>query len=272
MRIAKMSGAGNDFVVLGPDEAAELGHGLEGWVRRVCRRRLSVGADGVLVVEPSGPDRVRVRFLNPDGAEAFCGNGSRCAARYAALRGWAGGSSIVLETVAGDVEARIATASVRLALRAPRDLGTVVLDLGDVEIEGRWIEAGVPHFVVFVEDVARAPLDQWGPVIRRHPRFGDDGTNADVASLEGREIAVRTWERGVEAETLSCGSGAVAAAHAARHRGAPEAVRVVPASGIPLSVELPGPPGSPVSAMLEGDARLIFEGTLRDEAVEGFPD
>jgi diaminopimelate epimerase len=272
VKIVKISGAGNDFVVIGPDEAAILGTGLAGWTRRVCRRGLSVGADGVLVVEPSRKGHVRVRFLNPDGAEAFCGNGSRCAARYAGLRGWTtAGSSVVLDTAAGEVEAHVEPSSVRLVLRAPRDLGPMVLDLDGTDLEGRHVDAVVPHFVTVVADATIAPLELWGPRVRRQPRFGDAGTNLDVVALGTNEISVRTWERGVEGETLACGSGAVAAALVARQQGAAETVRVVPASGIALTVGLPGPSDSPSAAILEGDARVVFEGELRVEGVEGFP-
>lgn len=270
MKIVKMSGAGNDFVVCGPDEAAKLGPRLADWTRRVCRRGLSVGADGVLVVEPVVGGRVRVRFLNPDGAEAFCGNGTRCAARYAESRGWIEGSSVDLDTAVGEVEAHVYHASVRLVLPPPRDLGAIVLDLEGTELEGRRVDAGVPHFVAPVKDVTRVPLQRWGPSVRRHPRFGADGTNFDVVALGASEIPLRTWERGVEGETLSCGSGAIAAALVARQQGAPETVRVLPASGIALTVGLPGPPDAPTAAILEGDARVIFEGELRSEGVEGF--
>jgi diaminopimelate epimerase len=95
--------------------------------------------------------------------------------------------------------------------------------------------------------------------------------NVDVVAVDPSGVAVRTWERGVEGETLACGSGAVAAALVARRHGAPETVRVVPASGIPLTVNLPGPAEAPTGAVLEGDARVIFEGELRSEGVEGFP-
>jgi len=238
----------------------------------VCRRGLSVGADGVLVVAPSGEGRVRVRFLNPDGGEAFCGNGSRCAARFACLRGWAGSGPFLLDTLVGEVEARVEGSTVRLVLPPPTDLGVAVLEIEGESIEGRSIDSGVPHFVVSVEDVSSAPLERWGPIVRSHRRFGAEGTNVDVVSVSEDSARVRTWERGVEGETLSCGTGAVAAAHAARIAGAGERVRVVPASGVALTVSLPGPPHAPRSAVLEGDARVVFEGTLTPEGTEGFPD
>jgi diaminopimelate epimerase len=270
IRIVKMSGAGNDFVVLGPREAESLGDRLESWVRRVCRRGLSVGADGVLVVGPSSPGRIRVSFFNPDGAPAFCGNGSRCAARFAALEGYAAGS-MILETVAGDVPARLTENGVRLTLPAPSGGEPLAVEAAGTVLDGWRIVAGVPHFVLAVADVARAPLEIWGPALRRHPAFGEEGTNVDLAERRPDGIGIRTWERGVEGETLACGSGAVAAACLARRLGwAGGTVRVVPASGIPLFVDLPGPADAPEAAVLEGDARWIFDGTLAPEATEGF--
>ena len=123
--------------------------------------------------------------------------------------------------------------------------------------------AGVPHFVVFVEEVAGAPLARWGPQVRRHPRFGERGTNLDVVSWPGSGPAsIRTWERGVEGETLACGSGAVAAAHATRLAGGPERLEILPAGGVSLTVELAGPAGEPRQAILTGDARVVYEGRL----------
>jgi diaminopimelate epimerase len=263
-----MSGAGNDFVVLGPEEAAILGEGLPGWARRVCRRGLSVGADGVIVVEPAGDARVRMRFLNPDGSDAFCGNGSRCAARFAVLSGFAG-KTLTLETAVGDVEARVFADRVSVTLPAPSDGGKRTIDTPSGPVEGRRIDSGVPHFVIAVDDVGRAPLAIWAPAIRCHPSFGIPGTNVDVVVLgSSGPIPMRTWERGVEGETLACGTGAVAVAMAARIAGAGETVRVMPASGSELRVTLPGPAERPDRAVLEGDARVILEGTLAPEGIQ----
>jgi diaminopimelate epimerase len=270
LRIVKMSGAGNDFVVIGRREAELLSDRLVPWVRRVCRRGLSVGADGVLVVEPSSPGRVRVAFLNPDGVPAFCGNGSRCAARFALIEGLSGESAI-LETAAGDVPARIVGDRVRLTLPPPRGGEEIAVEAAGSLFRGRFVLAGVPHFVVPVGDVSLAPVAVWGPALRSHPRFGSDGTNVDFAERLAGVVSIRTWERGVEGETLACGSGAVAAAHAARLLGwTGPAVRVAPRSGIPLDVELLGPAEAPETAILEGDARIIFEAILEREATEGF--
>jgi diaminopimelate epimerase len=261
--VVKMSGAGNDFIVVGPDGVAAITEDMASWARRVCRRRFSVGADGVLLVSPSGDDRVSVRFHNPDGSAAFCGNGSRCAARYANMRGFAA-ERMILETAVGDVPAEIIEDGVRLELPAPVDRGELELDLPDGTLKGRYILAGAPHFVSWTDDPASSALERLGPPVRRHPEFGAAGTNLDlVAPRPDGSLAVRTWERGVEGETLSCGSGAVAAALANRLAGGGERVRIIPASGLPLTVTLPA---ARKVALLEGDARLIFEGELSPEA------
>ena len=140
-------------------------------------------------------------------------------------------------------------------------------------LEGHAIDAGVPHFVVWTDPVDAAPLGSWGPAVRSHPEFGAAGSNLDlVAWRADGALALRTWERGVEGETLACGSGALAAAHAARLEGGPESVTVLPASGIPLTVRLPGPAARPEQALLEGDARFVFEGVPGPDATRGFPD
>jgi diaminopimelate epimerase len=267
VRIVKMSGAGNDFVVLGPDEAARLGNTLPSWSRGVCRRGLSVGADGVLVVRPTGSGRVEVTFLNPDGSVAFCGNGARCAARFAHRHRMAD-ARMVLETAVGDVPAEVTGERVRIVMPPPEDLGPVRLELGGQILDGRRIAAGVPHFVVFVPDPGQAPIEEWGPAVRRHPTFGPEGTNLDVATEgPGPILVIRTWERGVEGETLACGTGAVAAAMARRLAGGETPIPVLPASGVGLTVDLPGPADRPDAAILEGDARWILEGTVEPEAV-----
>jgi len=262
LRFAKMSGAGNDFVVLGPQAIAELPDDVGAWVRGVCRRGLSVGADGVLLVEPDGAGRIRVRFHNPDGSSAFCGNGSRCAARFARLEGLTG-DTMKLVTSAGEVPARVEEDRVRIELPSPHDDGELSLDVGPETLRGHLIHAGTPHFVTSVENPAAAPLERWGPTVRHHPGFAPQGVNLDVVRIDGSRVELRTWEKGVERETLACGSGAVAAAFAARSLGAGERVTVVPASAVELEVEF----GEAHGVALSGDARLIYEGCLDPEGL-----
>ena len=266
----KMSGAGNDFVVLDAEVAGRIER-FERWVRAVCRRGISVGADGVLVVGPSSGGRVAVGFRNPDGGEAFCGNGTRCAARFALGRGWCGPEAR-LETHAGEVAAEILGERVRLHLPPPVDLGPLTLSLDGAEVHGRHVVAGVPHFILTVSDLAQAPIATLGPALRRQPHFGDGGTNVDfVARPSDGSLGIRTWERGVEGETLSCGSGAVAAAYAAALDGRGADLRVTPWSGIELRVAFHGPLDAPSETILEGDARVVFEGTLTSEAIPDVP-
>lgn len=268
--IVKMSGAGNDFIVVDPQGAARLDGDVAAWARRVCRRGLSVGADGVLLVSPAAADRIRVQFFNPDGSEVFCGNGSRCAARFAVLRGMAR-SPLILLTAIGDVPARVAGETVTLTVACPQDRGEAVFERVGERIEGRIVLAGVPHLVVFVEDLERAPLDSLGPWLRAHPRFGVEGANVDLVRWidGGATLGIRTWERGVEGETLACGSGALAAALVAAGGDRGRRIRVLPASGIPLEIEI-RPVGDPTKATLSGDARVVFEGVVSPEGVAGF--
>jgi diaminopimelate epimerase len=260
----KMSGAGNDFIVAaGKDAVADHG-ARSAWIREICRRRVSVGADGVLLVDPAGPGRIRTLFFNPDGTEAFCGNGSRCAARFALLRDWAG-RKMVLETMDGEVPAEVADDEVRLVLPPPVDLGKIETVIEGVPLRCRWIRAGVPHLVVAVASVEEAPLEKWGPLLRRDPAVGPEGVNVDLVSGGGTgEIRIRTWERGVEGETLSCGTGAVAAAMAERLEGGTGEFRILPKSGIPLAVEIRGDTGRSDSATLTGDAKIVFEGVIEE--------
>jgi diaminopimelate epimerase len=267
-RFTKMSGAGNDFIVLDGLVADALGGGLSGWIQAVCRRGVAVGADGVLVVRAMEQGRISVEFWNPDGSTAFCGNGTRCAARYAYLNGLSGPAS-VLVTAVGEVPAVVDQGgTVRLTLPPVLDHGMRTLDAGGESLTGRFVLAGVPHFVVQVGDVAEAPIERWGPVVRSHPDFGEAGTNLDLISCtDSGEVHIRTWERGVEGETLACGTGAVAAgATVAMERGGGEVV-VRPWSGAALSVMLDGNPGAHTAVVLAGDARVVFRGELDPEAL-----
>lgn len=263
--IAKMSGAGNDFLVIGPGERTLLGDRFLPWIRAVCLRGISVGADGVLVVEPAGGNRVGVEFRNPDGTPAFCGNGTRCGIRYAHRRGWVDERGIA-STAAGDVPFEISLERVALRLPPPVDLGRMTLEVASGPVDGRLVVAGVAHFVLEAEDLDGYPLATIGPLLRFHPALGPEGANVSVIARDrpGR-LRIRTWERGVEGETLACGSGAVAAAAVALYEGGPSRIEILPRSGIPLSVFFPDPAGSPAFAGLEGEARFVMDGVVGPE-------
>jgi len=259
----KMAGAGNDFLVLDGEGYDRLeATGLD-WIPAVCRRGVSVGADGVVVVRSGQDGRLQVLFRNPDGSVAFCGNGTRCAARYACLAGLAKEQG-ELDTAIGSVPFEILKGEqVRLVLPPPRDLGERTLASPFGPIVGRHVMAGVPHFVTEVPDVSVAPLGEWGPVVRSHPDLGKDGANFDIFDLSrGGEARIRTWERGVEGETLACGTGAVAvgAIVSAGLQGREVSIRTW--SGARLSVTVHGNPEEPESVTLVGDARVVFRGEL----------
>jgi diaminopimelate epimerase len=280
----KLSGAGNDFIALVRSRQAELDPSPEA-IRAWCRRGLSVGADGLFVLERSGPGAARMTYFNADGGPAaLCLNGTRCAARLAFELGWAeGGKTVTIETGAGRHRAR-RLAATELAVEVP-PLARPPEPL-EVEAEGRrlrgWsVAVGVPHFVLeWPEGLVAAPVETLGPLLRRHSGFGPAGTNVDFVrfgaapSPGGRDrIEVRSYERGVEAETLACGTGVLAAAAVALALGRCRLpVAAATRGGFVLTVAgEPGEGGSPPWSgprrwSLAGDARIVFEGRLGAEA------
>ncbi len=274
----KMAGAGNDFLVfpgrvaVGPREAETI--------RRLCRRGTGVGADGVLFVSPSAEPGERTTvvldYYNADGGPArFCANGSRCAARFARLKGMAG-DELSLRTGWGVLEATVRPdGSVTLRLPEPVAAGTW---LPTFDAEARLVEAraahvgvGVPHLVVFCAagvEVETLDVAALGPPLRRHPDL-PEGANVNFVSTRGSSrLSVRSYERGVEGETLSCGSGVVAAAvAAAAERGETPPISVATRSGSALVVDFRLDGSLAREVTLTGEARLLFEGTLTEEAL-----
>jgi len=269
----KMSGAGNDFIVI--DHRVPLIPEAEQpeFAKRVCRRMFSVGADGLILIEDSGVADFRWRFYNGDGSVAeMCGNGARCAARFAHAKGIAG-TSMSFETLAGLIEAEICTdgEGVRLRMTTPVDFRTgLSVMLGGRERSLSFVNSGVPHAVLFVEEEENVPVREWGRIVRFHPLFQPAGTNVNfVQKVAENTIRVRTYERGVEDETMACGTGAVASAiFAAACNLARSPVTVVTSGGERLTILfdlLEGPQAENV--FLQGPARIIYEGNLTAEAL-----
>jgi diaminopimelate epimerase len=265
-----MAGGGNDFLVFEADGRA-LGDGDRARVALLCRRGLSVGADGALFVATSGPGRVRLDYFNADGGLAsFCANGTRCAARYAAARGVVPDAELEIETGWARIRAAVGRDRVTLHLPPLPPAGDPVRVSGDgLPPQGTPMRVGVPHLVVFVEPgrLADLPVARLAPPLRRHPDL-PDGANVNFVEVTGPDrLAVRTFERGVEGETLACGSGVVASAVVAARDG-----RVRPPvacgtkSGVSFSVAFTPSDASISDATLEGDAREIFTGELAEEA------
>ncbi|NPB08794.1 MAG: diaminopimelate epimerase [Thermodesulfobacteria bacterium] len=265
----KMSASGNDFILI--NNFTQVVSAEEGpWLaKKLCRRALSVGADGLILIEPPhGNAAFSWRFYNADGSEAeMCGNGGRCAARFAVEEGLAT-SPLVFETLAGPIWAEVRGKRVRIKLSPPQDLRLdIPLQLPDKEIKVSFVNTGVPHVVYFVENLPHVPVKEWGRLIRFHDAFAPRGTNVNFVEVTGpREIRVRTYERGVEDETLACGTGATAAALIAAEKGLVETpVRVITSGGEALEISFGE---SPEEVFLEGEARFVYRARLSREALE----
>jgi diaminopimelate epimerase len=262
----KMSGAGNDFI-LGDNRSGRWpSNDLPGLAARLCRRRLGIGADGLLLLENSPRASFKVDIYNSDGSRArMCGNGARCAARFAFLKVIAG-KHMTMEFPAGVLEAEILSGDdvqVTMPLRLEPPV-PASLDIRGKEIKGFRVHAGVPHFILFVREMEAAPVSTLGPLIRSHPFFGEAGTNVDFLSLrESGPTAIRTWERGVEGETLACGTGVTAAAWLLQERyGKRGPHRLLVRSGSVLEVGLPGAGNGSREVFLKGEARVVYRGIL----------
>lgn len=267
----KMHGAANDFVVVDPRHATLPADpaALQTLVARLCDRRRGIGADGVLLLEPDAELDFRMRYFNRDGGAAeFCGNGARCLARFALELGLGRSGVVRFASDAGPQQARAeADGRIELLLGAgapiPGSRAVAVTAAGRA-FTGRTIDTGVPHLVVEVERVEWVPLAEWGAALRHHAAFEPRGTNVDfVTRLDPRRLAMRTYERGVEGETLACGTGAVASALVAMEAETPgEHERtVLTAGGDELAVRACRIANGFDRVRLAGPAEVAFTGT-----------
>lgn len=252
----KMSGAGNDFVLLSGLPRGRSGAAL---ARKLCDRRRGIGADGLLALSRRG-SRVRLDYWNADGSAAFCGNGSRCAALWASAFGWAKGRSFALDTAAGPLAVRLSGKS-RASVRMPQPKGLKTgLRLAGAQraFTVHFIDTGVPHAVVFVPDAEKIDVKTVGRAFRFHKAFGKRGANVDFVSMKKGVVRLRTYERGVEDETLACGTGIVAAAAVARALGkAGDRVAVRVRGGDELHVTF-----ADGGTWLEGPGETTFHGEV----------
>ena len=262
----KMHGAGNDFILI-DDRSLLFPMADRAWIRQVCKRRDGVGSEGLMLIQPATDAHVRMRFFNPDGGEAaMCGNGARCFARLVCdLK--AAPSNMRIQTNAGMVDALVKDDSVRLGLPAPDqiklNMQPVIPGIGRIAAD--FMRVGVPHVVIWMENVDALDVAALGPAIRNHPEFGAEGTNVNfVALAPDSSLYLRTYERGVEAETMACGTGISASAVAAVLGGKAESpVRVQCRHGDVLIVALQVGDGAVSNLSLEGPAVHVFQGMLR---------
>ncbi len=265
IQFTKMSGSGNDFIIIDNrvpvmDDAKKVD-----FVKRVCDRKMSIGADGVIFVENSDKADIKWDFYNDDGSSAeMCGNGGRCVARYAVEKKIAP-AELTLETLAGIIGAKVDGANVRVKLTAPENLQQ---DL-DVQLNGtRYqidsLNTGVPHAIIYSDKVEDTNVKEVGNGIRFHDTFAPSGTNVNFVEKVGdHALKIRTYERGVEDETLACGTGAVASALLSSYKKLVQPpVQVETRGGEVLKVDFDASNGTVTEVYLEGLTRIAFQGTL----------
>lgn len=268
----KLSGSGNDFIIIDNRRHIMQEDGLSHFVAKLCQRRMSVGADGLILVEDTGGVDFRWRYFNADGSLAdMCGNGARCVALFAFLNRIAG-SSMSFENEAGIVTADITGDLVRIDMPEPSDLkADRILEIEKGSLTVSSINTGVPHVIVRVDtidDLDNIDVVKQGREIRFHRDFAPAGTNVNfISPTGGNEIAIRTYERGVEDETLACGTGAIAGAIvAACQSGLDSPIRVRTRSGGLLNIYFKQESNVFYDVYLEGDARVIYSGELQEDS------
>jgi diaminopimelate epimerase len=235
-------------------------------IARLCDRHRGVGADGVLVLErPTNGADFRMRYYNADGGEAeMCGNGARCFARYADRT--AGPlKNVSFETPAGVIGAELKGQLVTLQMSRPDDLRLrLEVPVDGEKIQAHYVDSGVPHVVVPVARIEEVDVRSLGATLRHHPMFAPRGANANFSEQCGpRKIAIRTYERGVEDETLACGTGVVASAIIfAASENVDGPIDVLVRGGDTLQVDFTRDGDSFSKVMLTGPADFVFDGTI----------
>ncbi len=264
LHFTKMNGAGNDFILI--DNRTGHVHLDRPQIARLCDRHRGIGADGILLLEKaSNHADFRMRYFNADGGEAeMCGNGARCFARFA--NKVAGRKEkISFETPAGVISAKLAGDLVTLQMTEPTDLRLkTTLRVTDENKTVHFINSGVPHVVIPVLQLDDVDVQGAGSAIRHHKMFSPKGTNVNFLEKRGpKQIAVRTYERGVEAETLACGTGIVASALIfAATENAASPITVIARGGDELRVGFEKSDTAFRNVTLTGPAEFVFEGSI----------
>jgi len=267
----KMTGAGNDFIFIDNRDGALEADSCGDLVRSACRRKLSVGADGLVLIERDNEADFKWRFFNSDASEAeMCGNAARCAVRFAHLRGIVDSTEMSFRTLAGIIRGAILESGVKVQMTAPQGLQQGIhLEGGGHALLFDFINTGVPHAVCFVageNELDSTDVESLGRTFRFHSRFHPAGANVNFACIADPHcMSVRTYERGVEGETLACGTGVLAAAlTAAARKQVLSPVTVGTRGGEMLKVyyESPGEDGNFGEVFIEGEARVVYEADL----------
>ncbi len=269
----KMSGAGNDFVVV--DNRREiLKDNPSTFAQVISERRRGIGSDGVLILEASSKADFLMKYYNADGSfGGFCGNGGRCVARYAFLHGITSASP-VFEALGHLYRAEVGGSRVSLEMMEPKDEKLrVALQCDGKTLRLHQLNTGAPHVVIFLDEnqelgsanLSSIDVQRLGREIRHNPYFGTEGTNVNFAAVNNDgSLSIRTYERGVEGETLACGTGSVACALIAnRVKGLGSPLMIIPKSKEPLTVRFLEEKDSYTEVYLEGNAEIVFSGELK---------
>ena len=259
-----MHGAGNDFVLV-DDRAARFPASDHQWISRICSLHQGIGAEGLVLLQSSNEASFLMRFFNPDGIEAdMCGNGLRCAARLACDLGIAG-KEMTINTKAGILEAAIMENGVRVAMPLSSDTRlNFPLEVEGQTLDVSFINTGGPHAVVETDKLEAVDLQHIGPLLRRHKDFAPQGANVDYMRVTGEHsLGVRTYERGVEAETMACGTGITACAIiAVMNNKVKPPVLVTCRHGDTLEVNFERSGNNVKDITLLGPAEHVFQGEI----------
>jgi diaminopimelate epimerase len=268
LAFTKMNGAGNDFVMV---DNRTLSLDLSNaQIAKICDRHRGIGSDGLLAVEPAVGQEAdfRFRYYNADGGEVeMCGNGARCFARYVNRLHDFTLEKVSFETIAGLISAEFLGDTVRLQMSVPHGLFLKEkLPVNGRDLEVSFINTGVPHACVFVDDLTSVDVLGDGAALRYHERFAPKGTNANFIQVTGpQSLSIRTYERGVEGETQACGTGTVAAAllhHLINGGPSPIAVKVQGGETMTIGFE-PQSDGTFAHVTLAGPGEFVFDGVIK---------
>ncbi len=264
----KMHGSGNDFILIdNRNHAIRLLEAPQAAIK-LCKRHFGIGADGLILIEESDKADFKWHFFNADGSPAdMCGNGGRCAARFAVLEGICG-PELKFETGAGIIKAEVKDSTVKLQLTPPKALRLdLEIGLREQKKTVHFIDTGVPHVVLFPKDLDNEPVFEHGRLIRYHEAFSPEGTNVNFVKVTGpSNILIRTYERGVEDETHACGTGAVASALISSVRGLVDPpVEVTTSGGERLKIYFKKDEAPDFKEVyLEGKAVLVYSGVTKE--------
>ncbi len=264
-----MSGSGNDFIIIDNRKNIIEEKDLRSFITKVCTRRMSVGADGFILIENCDSADFKWQFFNSDGSRAeMCGNGARCVARFAFINKIAG-PNMSFVTDAGIVHAQVIDDRVKVNMMNPSEYTydyQIELKSGPLTVSS--LNTGVPHVVIITDILENVDVAGTGREIRFHKNYAPAGTNVNfINGIKNKTIYIRTYERGVEDETLACGTGSIASALVAAHKYNVESpVDVITRSKGVLTIHYKQVNGRFYDIYLEGDARVIYKGELGEDA------